>query len=319
MSNLSHQTAQIVTIDVNRVDQRIDNFLLSYLKSVPRSHIYKILRKGEVRVNKGRIKAHYKLQLNDQVRVPPIKLLKTDNETTVPKEIINAVMSSILYEDQDMIIINKPAGLAVHGGSNISYSLIQALRQARIHDDYLELIHRLDRDTSGCIMIAKNIISLRNFHHLLKNGKITKRYHALLMNTEETVLQEKQFTVNEPLLRSQLSSDERMVMVDSKGQEAITKFKIISRFGDYNLVEVIPVTGRTHQIRVHAAYINAPVAGDTKYGNKDFNKKMKQLGLSRLFLHSKQLEFKSPTTGEFISVEAPYDNKLQSILTSLSK
>ncbi len=284
--------------------QRIDNFLFNKLKGVPKSKIYNILRRGEVRVNKGRIKPSYKLQDADIIRVPPIKIENVGSKQFSEQQLKELdLTNAVLFENQDLIILNKPAGLAVHGGSGVSYGLIEALRALRTTESHLELVHRLDRDTSGCIMVAKSAKMLRALHELLRSGKMQKTYHALVKGYVAG-----DFKVNAPLKKFTLQSGERMVRVnETEGQVALTEFRLLERYNNISLLEAKPVTGRTHQIRVHAAYRGVPIIGDDKYGNKEFNQTMRKMNLKRMFLHARQLVFTCPLTNEEIAVLAPYD------------
>jgi len=288
--------------------QRIDNFLFKYLKGVPKSHIYRILRRGEIRVNKKRIKPDYKLQIDDQIRIPPIRMaIKT--KKSPPQKLIQLLQSRIIYEDKNLIIINKPAGIAAHGGSGISFGVIETLRELYPN---LSLVHRLDRETSGCLILAKKRNMLRELHALLRNNQIKKTYLALLKGR----LTAKRI-VEAPLLKNILKSGERMVRISTKGRAAKTEFRIKQKFLNITLVEAILHTGRTHQIRVHAAHIGHPIAGDEKYGDKDFNKTMRQQGLKRLFLHAYSLKFRIPSTNQLINVKADLDDDLSKFLNML--
>lgn len=298
--------------------QRIDNYLVNKLRGVPKSKIYNILRKGEVRVNKGRIKPDYRLQANDIVRVPP--LLTTNTNADAHAISANQVASfnldqAIIYEDKNLLIINKPAGLAVHGGSGLRFGLIELLRVSRPQDANLGLVHRIDRDTSGCIILAKNSAMLRAMHAMFRDGKIQKNYHVLVKGFAAG-----DFKVNEPLRKFTLSSGERMVKVNQvEGQPSLTEFVLLERYNGATLLQATPVTGRTHQIRVHAAHRGLPVVGDEKYGNKEANLAMRKLGLKRLFLHARQLVFTCPLTNNMIAVQAPYDQNWDTGLINLSK
>lgn len=275
----------------DRAGQRLDNFLFWKLKSVPKSHIYRMIRKGSVKVNGKRKAPEYKLCLDDEVRFPSVKLdVDALREKTSPSsKSIELVENCIIFENDDFLIINKPPGIAAHGGSGINFGVIELLRHARSDMHYLELAHRLDRETSGCMLIAKKRSFLRCFHELLRKGDLTKRYVALLKGE----LKENTIRIDAPLIKNVRKSGERVVLVDEQeGKNAITIFKKVRSFGTIaTLVEVILKTGKTHQIRVHAAHIGHPIALDEKYGDKDFNKFMKSKGLSRLFLHANSLEF----------------------------
>ena len=284
-----------------------------------------MLRKGEVRINKGRIKPCYKLTDGDILRLPPAHTYQPEEQApTEPKIATNTLIkltqdilkTAILYEDEQLIIINKPTGLAVHGGSGLSFGLIELLRLQYPKYVQLDLVHRLDRDTSGCIMIAKKHSMLRAMHELLRQRQVTKQYHALV---KEGIKQAQKIAVS--LFKYHLSSGERRVkvMVDGGGQAALTKFKPMQAYSNAMLLEAVPVTGRTHQIRVHAQHMGCPIAGDDKYGDKEFDKAMKNYGLKRLFLHANNLTFEHPKTNQLITVAAPYDACLTKTLNNLKK
>lgn len=297
--------------------QRIDNYLVNRLNGVPKSKIYNILRKGEVRVNKGRIKPNYRLQANDIVRVPPLLTtnVNADNYAISAEQVAHFDLAqSIVYEDENLLIINKPAGLAVHGGSGLKFGLIELLRVLRPQDKNLALVHRIDRDTSGCIMLAKNMAMLRAMHALFREGQIQKNYHTLVQGYVAG-----DFKVKEPLMKFAVLSGERIVKIHPEGQPALTEFTLLERYNGASLLQATPVTGRTHQIRVHAAHKARPIVGDDKYGNKQFNQAMRNLGLKRLFLHARQLVFTCPLTGKVIAVQAPYDKSWIAGLTNLAK
>ena len=310
---------RILQVDASHEGQRIDNFLLTSLKGVPRSHIYRVLRTGEVRVNKGRIKPTYRVQEGDLIRIPPIHTAEPGAVANPGTRVLELISNSIIYEDKGLIIINKPSGIAVHGGSGLSYGVIEALRIARPDAPNLELVHRLDRETSGCLMIAKKRSVLRGLHDLLRGDRdgegVDKRYLALVQGHWEGGRQ----TVNARLLKNQLSSGERIVRVSDTGKESISLFQPQAIYAQASLVEVCPLTGRTHQIRVHAAHIDRPIAGDDKYGNEDFNKHMASLGLRSLFLHAHSLSFELPDTGQRISVSAPLGDELKTVLQRVSQ
>lgn len=305
---------QLVEVEEDRAGQRIDNFLVTTLKGVPKSRIYRLLRKGEVRVNKGRIKAEYKLQAGDVVRIPPIRL---SDEKTPPKpsaQLTEHLNNAILYEDDALMIVNKPSGLAVHGGSGINLGLIESLRQMRPDCRFLELVHRLDRDTSGCIMVAKKRSMLRFLHEQLREKKgIQKIYHALVVGRWPNRRKE----VNAPLKKNELRSGERVVRVDPDGRESLTTFKVLNRYQGATLVEARPITGRTHQIRVHAQFAGYPLVGDPKYGEDEANKRFKDAGFTRLFLHAACLELYLPDSRQRLRVEAPLEDRLLSALNDL--
>ncbi len=307
---------RFITIDTEDAGQRIDNFLLRTLKGVPKSHLYRLMRKGEIRVNKKRIKPVYKLAVDDVLRIAPIRVSeKTDNVSTGLNIVAN-LEKQILFEDDRLIVINKPSGMAVHGGSGLSFGLIEALRALRPDARMLELVHRLDRDTSGCLVVAKKRSALRNLHEQLRNKKVQKFYHALVKGHWPTKLTR----VTEGLKKNDLKSGERVVVVDNiNGKESETRYKVLERYRGATLVRAFPVTGRTHQIRVHCQVSGHSIALDAKYGHEDFDAQMKSKGLKRLFLHAASIEFTHPKTEERIKIEAPLEPSLEKLLTKLVK
>lgn len=293
--------------------QRVDNFLFRELKGVPKSKVYRILRKGEVRVNKKRVKADYKLVAGDILRVPPVRMQEAKKIERLSDNFEQDIRSAVLYEDKNLLIINKPSGLAVHGGSGINFGLIEALRVIYPNERHLELVHRLDRDTSGCIIVTKKRSVLKYLHELLRQRKgVDKRYQALVHGRWPN----RRNTVSAPLMKNHLQSGERMVAVTADGKKSITEFSILERFTGATLVEARPITGRTHQIRVHAQYSGFPILGDTKYESADSASFSREIGLKRLFLHAASLRFKLPETNKEIFVEAPLDNALQLALVN---
>ncbi len=302
-------SSRLVTVDEFSIGQRLDNYLLKKLKGVPRPHIYRIIRKGEVRVNKGRKKAEYKLQLNDVVRIPPIRLA-IEKSIRYSSSFIDLINKSTLYEDEGLLIINKQSGIAVHSGSGIKVGVIEALK-----DNYsqpIELVHRLDRATSGCLMLAKKRSVLKDLHEQLVKHQMEKRYIAFVKNSWS----KKYHTIDSPIFQNS-----RYSVIDAKGKESISVFHPIKNFQDKDysasLVEVEIKTGRTHQIRVHAKHAKHPIAQDDKYGDPDFNDLMKKIGLDRIFLHAKSLTFTNPTTKEIQKVIAPLPSKLEDFLNKL--
>ncbi|MWV18454.1 23S rRNA pseudouridine(955/2504/2580) synthase RluC [Pseudomonas sp. L-22-4S-12] len=294
---------QLIEVAPDLAGQRIDNFLLARLKGVPKTLIYRILRKGEVRVNKGRIKPEYKLQAGDVVRVPPLRLPERDEPVPLAQSLLERLEAAIVYEDKALIVLNKPAGIAVHGGSGLNYGVIEAFRQLRPDAKDIELVHRLDRDTSGLLMIAKKRSMLRHLHEALRGDGVDKRYMALVRGNWPTAKKK----ISAPLLKSNLRSGERMVEVNPEGKEALTVFRVLRRFGEFaTLVEASPITGRTHQIRVHAKHAGHSIAGDSKYGDDDFTREIRELGGKRLFLHAYALKISLPEGGE-LQLEAPVD------------
>lgn len=294
--------------------QRIDNFLMRHLKGVPRSHLYRVLRRGEVRVNKGRVKADYRVRADDMVRIPPMRVTEPGVPAPVPAERLGDLRQAILYEDDRLIVLDKPAGLAVHGGSGLSYGLIEALRQMRPGKE-LELVHRLDRETSGCLLISKRRSALRELHGLLRDNRLDKRYLALLTGP----LERSEVVVDAPLRKNVLRSGERMVHVDNeRGKPARSIFRRLGQFSGYTLAEVRLLTGRTHQIRVHARHLGVPLAGDPKYGDDDANRRLRALGLKRLFLHASALTFRLDYLGRSLRVEAPLPAALENLIKAIS-
>ena len=304
-----HDAPRFVTVDDFSVGQRLDNYLIKQLKGVPRSRIYRIIRKGEVRVNKGRKKADYKLKAEDLIRIPPIRT-STEKEIKPSQGLLKTLENSVLYEDKGLLIINKIHGMAVHGGSGISVGIIEALKSQ--YKEPIELVHRLDRSTSGCLLLAKKRSVLKSLHEQLVSHQFEKRYTALVKDTWS----KKRHTIDAPIYQNS-----RYSVIDSKGKDSLSHFHPIKNFelGEFNasLVEVSIETGRTHQIRVHAKFADHPVAQDDKYGNKAFDQFMKKKGLNRLFLHAKTLTFTNPLTNEIQKVSAPLPADLETFLKKL--
>ena len=303
---------QFITIEEENHLQRIDNYLISKMKGVPKSKIYRILRKGEVRVNKKRAKPDYKLQMNDELRIPPVKM-----DEIAPAQInvtsLGYIQDAIIYEDDRLLVINKPSGMAVHGGSGLTYGLIEALRALRPTSTFLELVHRLDRDTSGCIVVAKKRSALRHLHEQLRDKKMDKTYHALVQGKWPA----KRTKVSANLQKNQLQSGERMVFADEQGKPSETRFGLIKYYANASLLEAKPITGRTHQIRVHCQFAGHCIANDNKYGDDEFSKYIKGLGCKRLFLHAKSIEFIHPLSEKMVKFEAPYDKHLSHLIKAL--
>lgn len=271
-----------ITINVAHTGQRLDNFLITRLKGVPSTRIYRAIRKGEVRVNKRRIGVNYRLAVGDQVRIPPVKMVSSKKSPVVDETLLISLEMQILLEEDDLLVINKPAGLSVHGGSGIHGSLIDALRIMRPNTHLLGLVHRLDRETSGCLIVAKKRSTLVALHELLTQRKMIKQYLLLVKGQWKGSKRR----VEAPLKKNQLQSGERIVKVEERGKSAVTLFRPLKIFTQASLLEARLLTGRTHQIRVHASYIGHPIAGDEKYGDKIFNREMRRYGLRRLFLHA---------------------------------
>jgi 23S rRNA pseudouridine955/2504/2580 synthase len=304
-------TVQLVEITEDNNDQRLDNFLLTRLKGVPKSRIYRIVRKGEVRVNKGRVDVNYRLMTGDIVRIPPVRVAEKAEQTAfIPQTLRDALQNGILYEDEGFMVINKPAGYPVHGGSGIDSGIIEGLRRLRPEATFLELVHRLDRDTSGCLIIAKKRSALRRLHDLFRDDHVHKTYLALLAGQWAR----KKMLVNAPLLKNVSKGGERIVVVSQAGKEAETLFRRLKLFKNATLIEASPKTGRTHQIRVHAAWLGHPIVGDDRYGLGEVNKTFHGKGYKRMFLHARELVFEHPTTGKPIKFEAPLPPQLQELL-----
>jgi len=301
------------TIDEGSEGQRIDNYLLRVLKGVPKSRIYRILRKGEVRVNKGRIRPEYKLKLGDMVRIPPITVSEKRPGTAISPSLDRLLDESVIYEDEALLVLNKPAGLAVHGGSGVSLGLIEALRAKRPNAKYLELVHRLDRDTSGCVMVAKKRSMLKSLHEQLRSDGITKIYWALV----EGRWSKRKEIVNIGLEKNELMSGERIVRATPDGKRSITEFSILKSYEQASLIEARPITGRTHQIRVHTQYAGHPILGDQKYGKNEVNKHFKSMGLSRMFLHAAELQITMADHETPLVIKAALDEPLTQFLKSL--
>lgn len=301
---------EYVEITEDNSDQRLDNFLITRLKGVPKSHIYRIVRKGEVRVNKGRVDIKYRLLEGDIVRIPPVRVAERTEESFVTQNLKDTLLQSILFEDEGFLILNKPAGFAVHGGSGVSSGIIEGLRLIRPEAHFLELVHRLDKDTSGCLIIAKKRSALRKLHEIFRNDQIQKTYQALLAGQWAR----KQLVVTAPLLKNVSKGGERIVVISQSGKAAETLFKRLKLFRNATLVEASPKTGRTHQIRVHAASLGHPIVGDERYGSDDVNKTFKKKGYKRMFLHAETLRFQHPVTGVFMNILAPLPSQLENLL-----
>lgn len=302
----------ILTVDSNSAGQRLDNYLNREIRGVPRARLYRALRKGEVRVNKGRVRADYRLVKGDLVRIPPLHLPDPAAPASIPRQQFEQIARQIVYEDNNLLVIDKPSGLAVHGGSGLSFGLIECLRQIRPEERYLELVHRLDRDTSGLILIAKRAPILRELHRQLREKHVDKRYLALVAGSWPKTVR----VVDAPLEKNVLQSGERMVRVSREGKRAVTEFSVVERLKGATLIEARPITGRTHQIRVHAQYTGFPLLGDDKYTDDRTAGLARQLGLKRLFLHAASLQFSLPEGADFC-LRAPLDSVLETILNNI--
>ncbi|CAH6809168.1 23S rRNA pseudouridine(955/2504/2580) synthase [Vibrio chagasii] len=313
MSEIRTQV-QFVDIDEDMAGQRIDNFLRNQLKNIPKSMIYRIVRKGEVRVNKKRIKAEYKLKAGDLVRIPPVTI-EEKVEENVPSTKLNKVSEleqCIIYEDDHMLILNKPSGTAVHGGSGLKFGAIEALRALRPEARFLELVHRIDRDTSGILLVAKKRSALRHLQAQFREKTVQKYYFALVMGEWKNSCK----VVNAPLLKNEVNS---IVRVNPNGKASETRFKVLEKFKDATLIQASPITGRTHQIRVHTQYTGHPIAWDDRYGDRRFDAYTGKVGLDRLFLHAANIKFTHPGSEEKMDISAPMEVRLEKALTGLRK
>jgi 23S rRNA pseudouridine955/2504/2580 synthase len=309
------QQVQVFTVSADEEGQRLDNYLVTRLKGVPKSALYKVIRKGEVRVNKGRAKPERRLQVGDQVRVPPLRLAESPVVPVPGHSLVQHLQSAILHDDNGLLIVNKPAGLAVHGGSGVNLGLIEALRQMPGQVGFLELVHRLDRETSGCVMIARKRSVLKMFQEALRQREgIRKTYTALAQGAWPKGVS----LVDVPLKRFVQNNGERIVRVNQEGKDSTTHFAVMERFRDATLVEASPITGRTHQIRVHAQHHGCPLVGDDKYGDTPLNQALRQQGSRRLFLHAARLDI-SVTDWEPLTVQATLPDDLQQFLLNLPK
>ncbi|ENM5743188.1 23S rRNA pseudouridine(955/2504/2580) synthase [Vibrio metoecus] len=304
---------QFIDIDEDMAGQRIDNFLRNQLKTIPKSVVYRILRKGEVRVNKKRVKAEYKLEAGDVVRVPPVTVEVKENEATPPSTKLNKVAElehCIVYEDDHLLILNKPSGTAVHGGSGLHFGAIEALRALRPQARFLELVHRIDRDTSGILLVAKKRSALRHLQAQFREKTVQKYYYALVMGHWDAECK----VVNAPLLKNEVNS---IVRVNPNGKPSETRFRILEKFTEATLVQASPVTGRTHQIRVHTQYMGHPIAWDDRYGDRRFDAYTAKFGIERLFLHAANIQFVHPASEAKMEIHAPLEAHLEQALAKM--
>ncbi|WP_428240975.1 23S rRNA pseudouridine(955/2504/2580) synthase RluC [Gynuella sp.] len=291
---------QFITVQEDRAGQRLDNFLLSQLKGVPKSWVYRVIRKGEVRVNRKRCKPLQTLMAGDLIRIPPVRTSEAKAPVVIKPEFASSLESRVLFEDDGMLIINKPYGMAVHGGSGVSLGLIEALRAARPDAHFLELVHRLDKDTSGCLMVAKKRSFLKSLQQAIKDKTVAKIYQCLVVGEWQDNITK----VTAPLLKLSRQSGERYVKVSPEGKSCLTTFEVLQRYRGYTLLKASPVTGRTHQIRVHCQFSRCPIVGDDKYCSEADLELARVIGLDRLFLHAIRLELIHPLSNERIVVEA---------------
>jgi 23S rRNA pseudouridine955/2504/2580 synthase len=306
MNDLSKPRATWLEVGEESADQRIDNFLLRQLKGVPKSHVYRVLRSGEVRVNSGRVKPEYRLKEGDKVRLPPVRVADPGL-----KPAARPLDLKILHEDPALIGIDKPSGMAVHGGSGVSFGVIEGLRAARPQAKFLELVHRLDRDTSGVLLVAKKRSALTEMHRKLREGEVEKYYVALVKGRWDGGARE----LSDSLQKYVTASGERRVRVEAEqGKVAVTKVKPIRVQDDLSLLELRLMTGRTHQIRVHLAHAGHPVVGDDKYGDFELNKRLAKQGAKRLMLHARRIAFAHPVGGDRLQLEAPLPPEMKAFV-----
>ncbi len=311
MSRIQNKKSPVQQLIINSDDasRRIDNFIMSRFKELPRTRVYQMLRRGEVRVNKGRVKQSYRLQKDDIVRIPPMLMVTQEEQGRPPAYLLAMLKSALLYEDEHIIALNKPAGIVVHSGSGRSFGVIEVLRFLRPDDSSLQLVHRIDQATSGCLLLSKTTRGLRQLHQALRSRQVEKHYMALLKGN----IGQQECRIDMPLQKNTMLSGERLVQVDAQGKSAVSRFTRMQVFQHSCLVNIVIETGRTHQIRVHSRYMGHVIAGDDKYGDRDFNKILRRAGLKRLFLHASRLEL--PDYAENgLSIEAPLPTELQEFL-----
>jgi 23S rRNA pseudouridine955/2504/2580 synthase len=306
VSSMPRPRVQWLEIGEESATQRIDNFLLRELKGVPKSHVYRVLRSGEVRVNSGRVGPDYRLKLGDRVRLPPVRIAARKPQAR-PAEF------PVVFEDAALLVVDKPAGVAVHGGSGVSFGVIESLRASRPQAKLLELAHRLDRDTSGLLIVAKKRAALVELHRMLRDGEVDKTYMAIVKGTPV----ERAFDIDQPLHKYVGGSGERRVSVKEGGQRALTRVKVTKAGKELSQLEVRLLTGRTHQIRVHLAHTGHPVIGDDKYGDFELNRALAKRGAKRLMLHAARLAFAHPVTKEKVSLQAPVPSEMARLASEL--
>src|SRR5271155_1021148 len=302
------------TVTEDEAGQRIDNFLMRQFKTVPRSRVYRLLRKGEVRVNRKRVDAEYRIQEGDEVRLPPVRIDALGEPGRPSSSLLELLERAVIFQDRHLLVVNKPAGVAVHGGSGMSFGVIEALRASRPRET-LELVHRLDRDTSGCLLVARDRATLTALHALIRNGGMHKTYMALVAGSWQLGTKR----IDAPLATDNRQHGERHVRVAAAGKDSVSVFKPLQFFGPLaTLMEVDIPTGRTHQIRVHASFAGHPLLGDDKYGDYELNAEMKQHGLKRTFLHAQQVAFEWPGSGVPFHVSAPLPAELAGVLDAIT-
>ena len=319
MAEVSKNSVTQAIITEDEAGQRIDNFLLKVCKGVPKSHVYRIVRSGQVRVDRKRVDASYRLEIGDVLRIPPIRIAEREEEIVAGAQIKAEL--PVLYEDEALLVVDKPAGIAVHGGSGVSFGVIEALRRQRPQARFLELAHRLDRETSGILLVGKKRAALLALHDMFREGGTgtagrgaDKRYLVLVKGRWMDALRR----VRLPLLKYLLDSGERRVRVADEGKASHTVFRLLARWENFSLLEAELKTGRTHQIRVHLAHLGFPIAGDDKYGDFSLNKALSKQGLHRMFLHAWKMRFPHPLSGESLSLEAPLPGALEAFIQKLS-
>ncbi|MBF1294366.1 MAG: RluA family pseudouridine synthase [Neisseria sp.] len=320
---ISKDSVSLITVAEHEAGQRLDNYLIKILKGVPKSHIHRIIRAGEVRLNKKRCKPDSRIQTGDLLRIPPVRTAEKQRSSENRAQAVPAREFTIIYEDDALLVIDKPAGIAVHGGSGVSFGVIEQIRRARPEARYLELVHRLDKDTSGLLMIAKKRSALVKLHEAIRNDHPKKIYLALGVGK----LPNDSFHVKLPLFKYTGAQGEKMVRVSEDGQSAHTIFRVLTRFSDdllhqvglshLTLVQATLKTGRTHQIRVHLQSQQCPIAGDERYGDYQANKRLQKLGLKRMFLHAAELHLDHPLTGEKLILKAPLPQDLAQFVLML--
>ena len=320
---ISKDSVSLITVAEHEAGQRLDNYLIKILKGVPKSHIHRIIRAGEVRLNKKRCKPDSRIQTGDLLRIPPVRTAEKQRSSENRAQAVPAREFDIIYEDDALLVIDKPAGIAVHGGSGVSFGVIEQIRRARPEARYLELVHRLDKDTSGLLMIAKKRSALVKLHEAIRNDHPKKIYLALGVGK----LPNDSFHVKLPLFKYTGAQGEKMVRVSEDGQSAHTIFRVLNRFSDdllhqvglshLTLVQATLKTGRTHQIRVHLQSQQCPIAGDERYGDYQANKRLQKLGLKRMFLHAAELHLDHPLTGEKLILKAPLPQDLAQFVLML--
>jgi len=311
------QTMQVsfATVTDDDSGQRLDNFLFRQFRSIPKSRIYRAMRHGEVRVNKKRVKPDQRIVAGDIVRIPPLQVPDEAPKKVIGDKLLQQLERAIVFENNDFLVVNKPSGIAVHGGSGLDYGLIEAMRKIRPDSRRLELAHRLDRDTSGCTIIAKKSSVLRAVHQQLRDKIVDKGYLALVRGHWPQHVK----TIDAPLERYLLQNGERMVRVSDAGKASLTRFSVVESFAEATLIRAMPITGRTHQIRVHALHAGLPLCGDDKYGNKEDDAWLKTIHLKRLFLHASEVSFSLPNYDQLVHVQAPLPADLERVLANLRK